>query len=37
VSIKDTEQEEEKDAFYKKMEDIWDMNAKVNKSKPLDQ
>jgi hypothetical protein len=37
VPIKDTEQEEEKDAFYKKTEEIWDMNAKVNESKSLDQ
>jgi hypothetical protein len=32
VPITDTEQEEEKEAFYTKMEEIWDMNAKVNES-----
>jgi hypothetical protein len=32
VPIKDTEQEEEKDAFYTKMVEIWNMNAKVNES-----
>jgi len=37
VPIKETKQEEGKDAFYTKMEDIWDMNAKVNKGKSLDQ
>jgi hypothetical protein len=32
VPIKDTEQEEEKDAFYTNVEEIWDMNVKVNES-----